>query len=82
MRKWIIAVALVAALAGCKSTDTQNAAPVEDRAAAEAAKKTAPARRDWGVLRRPALPERRSRTGILPTCCRKSAACISITISS
>jgi len=38
MRKWIIAVAIVAALAGCKSTDTQNAAPVEDRAAAEAAK--------------------------------------------
>jgi peptidoglycan-associated lipoprotein len=41
MRKWIIAVAIVAALAGCKSTDTQNAAPVEDRAAAEAAKDSA-----------------------------------------
>jgi len=38
MRKWIIAVAIVAALAGCKSTDTQTAAPVEDRAAADAAK--------------------------------------------
>ena len=32
MRKWIIALALVvAALAGCKSTDTQNAAPVDDK---------------------------------------------------
>lgn len=38
MRKWIIAVAIIAALAGCKSTDTQTPAPVEDRAAAEAAK--------------------------------------------
>jgi peptidoglycan-associated lipoprotein len=37
MRKWIIAVAIIAALAGCKSTDTQQAAPVEDRGA-EAAK--------------------------------------------
>ena len=38
MRKWIIAVAIIAALAGCKSTDTQTPAPDEDRAAAEAAK--------------------------------------------
>jgi peptidoglycan-associated lipoprotein len=38
MRKWIIALVMLAALAGCKSTDTQNAAPVEDRAAADAAK--------------------------------------------
>jgi peptidoglycan-associated lipoprotein len=39
MRKWIYALALVvvAAFAGCKSTDTQNAAPVEDKSAAEAA---------------------------------------------
>ena len=35
MRKWIIAVAFIAALAGCKSTDTQQAAPVEDRTATE-----------------------------------------------
>jgi peptidoglycan-associated lipoprotein len=32
MRKWIIGAFIVAALAGCKSTDTQNAAPVEDGA--------------------------------------------------
>jgi peptidoglycan-associated lipoprotein len=38
MRKWIIAVVMIAALAGCKSTDTQTAAPVEDRATADAAK--------------------------------------------
>jgi peptidoglycan-associated lipoprotein len=31
MRKWIIAAIVVAALAGCKSTDTQTAAPVEDK---------------------------------------------------
>jgi peptidoglycan-associated lipoprotein len=33
MRKWIIAAIVIAALAGCKSTDTQTPAPVEDRAA-------------------------------------------------
>ncbi len=33
MRKWIIAAFIIAALAGCKSTETQDAAPVEDRAA-------------------------------------------------
>ena len=38
MRKWIIALVVIAALAGCKSTDTQEAAPVEDRATADAAK--------------------------------------------
>ena len=32
MRKWIIGALLIAALAGCKSTDTQDAAPVEERA--------------------------------------------------
>jgi peptidoglycan-associated lipoprotein len=32
MRNWIIGVFIVAALAGCKSTDTQNAAPVEEGA--------------------------------------------------
>jgi peptidoglycan-associated lipoprotein len=32
MRNWIIGALLVAALAGCKSTETQDAAPVEDRA--------------------------------------------------
>ena len=31
MRKWIIAAIVVAALAGCKSTDTQDAAPVDDK---------------------------------------------------
>ena len=31
MRKWIIAAFIIAALAGCKSTETQDAAPVEDR---------------------------------------------------
>ena len=38
MRKWIYALALVvvAAFAGCKSTDTQNPAPVEDKSAAGA----------------------------------------------
>jgi peptidoglycan-associated lipoprotein len=36
MRKWIIAAFVVAALVGCKSTDTQNPAPVEDRSAADA----------------------------------------------
>jgi peptidoglycan-associated lipoprotein len=41
MRKWIIAVAIVAALAGCKTTETQEAAPVEDRTAAGAAKDSA-----------------------------------------
>jgi peptidoglycan-associated lipoprotein len=32
MRKWIIGAFIVAALVGCKSTDTQNAAPVEEGA--------------------------------------------------
>ena len=32
MRKWIIAAFIIAALAGCKSTDTQTPAPVEDGA--------------------------------------------------
>jgi peptidoglycan-associated lipoprotein len=33
MRKWIIGAIVVAALAGCSTTPTQEAAPVEDRAA-------------------------------------------------
>lgn len=33
MRKWIIGAFIVMALGGCKSTDTQNAAPVEEGAA-------------------------------------------------
>ncbi len=33
MRKWIVAVAVIAVLAGCSSTPTQQAAPVEDRVA-------------------------------------------------
>jgi peptidoglycan-associated lipoprotein len=37
MRKWIIAAFIIAALAGCKSTDTQNPAPVEDGAPAATA---------------------------------------------
>jgi peptidoglycan-associated lipoprotein len=37
MRKWLLALFVVAALAGCKSTDTQTPAPVEDRSAAGAA---------------------------------------------
>ena len=37
MRKWIVAVMLAASIVGCKSTDTQNAAPVEDRATTDAA---------------------------------------------
>ena len=36
MRKWIIGAIVVAAIAGCSSTGTQDAAPVEDRAAAAA----------------------------------------------
>jgi peptidoglycan-associated lipoprotein len=39
MRKWIIGAFIVAALAGCQSTDTQNAAPVDEGAP----KSTAPA---------------------------------------
>ena len=38
MRKWLVALFVVAALAGCKSTDTQTPAPVEDRSAADASK--------------------------------------------
>ena len=38
MRLFIIAAIAVFALAGCKSTDTQEAAPVEDRSATDAAK--------------------------------------------
>ena len=34
MRKWIIGAFVVAALAGCSSTGTQDAAPVEERAPA------------------------------------------------
>ena len=37
MRNWIIGALLIAALAGCKSTETQDAAPVEDRAATSSA---------------------------------------------
>ena len=36
MRKWIIAALLIAAVAGCSSTATEDAAPVEDKAAAAA----------------------------------------------
>jgi peptidoglycan-associated lipoprotein len=36
MRKWLIALFVVAALAGCKSSDTQTAAPVDDKSAADA----------------------------------------------
>ena len=32
MRKWIVAAFIIAALAGCKSTETQTPAPVEDGA--------------------------------------------------
>jgi len=35
MRKWIIGALVVAALAGCSSTGTQDAAPVEERPPAE-----------------------------------------------
>ena len=43
MRKWIIGALVVAALAGCSSTGTQDAAPVEERApAADASKSGAP----------------------------------------
>jgi len=60
MRKWIIAVAIVAALTGCKSTDTQTAAPVEDRAAAEAAKDSASTKgvAGTGVTGTPGAPHR------------------------
>jgi peptidoglycan-associated lipoprotein len=34
MRKWIIGAFVVAAIAGCSSTGTQDAAPVEDKSAA------------------------------------------------
>jgi peptidoglycan-associated lipoprotein len=37
MRKWIIAAIVIAALAGCKSTDTQAPAPVDDKSASDAA---------------------------------------------
>ena len=42
MRNWIIGVFIVAALAGCKSTDTQNAAPVEEGASTAATPATGP----------------------------------------
>ena len=32
MRKWIIAVFMIVAIAGCASTGTEDAAPVEDKA--------------------------------------------------
>ena len=81
MRKWIIAVAIFAALAGCKSTDTQNAAPVEDRAAAEAAKDSA-STKGVGARASPARPVGPCSIAIPPTCCRKSEASISNTTSS
>ena len=37
MRKWIIAAFLIAAIAGCASTGTEDAAPVEDKAPAATA---------------------------------------------
>ncbi|MEP7183704.1 MAG: peptidoglycan-associated lipoprotein Pal [Betaproteobacteria bacterium] len=37
MRKWIVAAFVIAALAGCSTTPTQDAAPVEDRTAGAAA---------------------------------------------
>jgi peptidoglycan-associated lipoprotein len=37
MRKWIIGALVVAAIAGCSSTGTQDAAPVEERAPAATA---------------------------------------------
>ena len=37
MRKWIIAAVVIVALAGCKSTDTQAPAPVDDKSATDAA---------------------------------------------
>jgi peptidoglycan-associated lipoprotein len=37
MRKWIIAAFLIAAVAGCASTGTEDAAPVDDKAAAATA---------------------------------------------
>ena len=37
MRKWIIAAFVIAALAGCASTGTEDAAPVEDKAPAATA---------------------------------------------
>ena len=40
MRKWIIGAFVVAMLAGCSSTGTQDAAPVEERAPADAAAAT------------------------------------------
>ena len=52
MRKWIIASLVVAAFAGCKSTDTQKAAPVEDKGAAEAATPGATIRRGRNGRRR------------------------------
>jgi len=41
MRKWIIGAFVVAAIAGCSSTGTQDAAPVEERAPAATAPGTA-----------------------------------------
>jgi peptidoglycan-associated lipoprotein len=40
MRKWIIGAFVVAAIAGCSSTGTQDAAPVEERAPAATAPAT------------------------------------------
>jgi len=40
MRKWIIGAFVVAAIAGCSSTPTQDAAPVEERAPAATAPAT------------------------------------------
>jgi peptidoglycan-associated lipoprotein len=37
MRKWIIAAFMIAAIAGCASTGSEDAAPVEDKAAAATA---------------------------------------------
>ena len=37
MRKWIIAAFVIAAFAGCSSTGTEDAAPVEDKSAAATA---------------------------------------------
>jgi peptidoglycan-associated lipoprotein len=40
MRKWIVLAFVIAAIAGCKSTDTQTAAPVEEGAPAATAPAT------------------------------------------
>ena len=82
MRKWIIAAIVIAALAGCASKGTQEAAPVEDKGAGTTA--TTPGdhddrrRRDG---RRRHRDRRSRRTRIRPTSCRRSAASTSTSTS-